>query len=162
LGFSLIYRGYKYIWHKSGHVLVTANNKYYLFGQDEGQYFGVELPKKVTTIDAAMKCLTPKGAEKSPRQGEWFVVKCDKPKDILIKPGCNEYNDVLPLILPQDTRDSNPHKINAKEIIISKKGEIYAFNGCLTHPEHSRINFAGWVKFVKNTAIRSVSAEGVD
>lgn len=154
LGYTLGCAGSgRHYWHKAGHVLVSFEKKSYLLGFDDGQYFGVELPKYAKNIEEALRILTPKGAEGSDRQGEWFAVVCAKPKDCLI------LEDIECVSLPYE---GNAHTINCSKLTI-KDGIVYAFHGYMSHDQHPDISFDGkWVKFLKNTAVRSVSAEGVD
>lgn len=163
-GFTLIdrldsdYGESVYVWHKSGHHVLSSNGKYYLLGQDEGQYFGVELPKKVKSLEEAFRSLVPVGAEKAQRQGEWFIVPCQKPKDCvsfeaLIYGNC--------LALPKDDPDGNNHCLACTEFAV-KDNIVYAYDGSLTHDQHEQRSFSGWVKFLKNLAVRSVSVDGVD
>ena len=77
-GYSLIDGTYEVKkWHRSGSVLFYDEEKdmCILTGQDEGTYFGVELPKKCNTIKQAFECLIPKEVKgkKYLRQGEWFI-----------------------------------------------------------------------------------------
>lgn len=159
LGYTLLHYGNywendKYRWHKAGHVLVEFKNKSYLLGFDDGQYFGVELPKKVNSVKDALKSLTPVGAGNSSRQGEWFVVCTSEPKEAVT------LVDITEAALPYE-EGGNPHKICARKIVV-KNDIVYAFDGLLKHDQHDSVNFNGWVKFLKNTAVRSVSVEGVD
>lgn len=77
-------------YHRAGTVLIRDNETgiCYILGQDEGQYFGCELPSKdVKTLEKAFLDLTPKILRNySPssylRQGEWFVLNIEDEKPI--------------------------------------------------------------------------------
>ena len=56
--------------------------------------------------------------------------------------------------------NSNPHTISGKKVVVSDK--VYAYDGNIYHDEHKAVAFEGWVTFIKNTAVRSVSQQGVD
>jgi hypothetical protein len=153
---TLGYRDGIRAWHKPSTCVFEFKNKYFLVGQDEGTYFGVELAGKPQTVEAAYEDLKPPvlrgaSAEDYLRQGEWFACpvkdsRIPKGEEILCtSDGC--------IILPKDDPKSNDHEINGN-IIVSKDG-VYASNFEVDHPEQ-------WYKFVRNTAIRSVSQEGVD
>lgn len=159
-GFTLIGR----CWHMSAIVLIhnTAKEKYYLLGQDDGSYFGVELAAPAKTIEKAYTGLRPKGVPAdAKRQGEWFVVPKKEDavpaiEDCLATSDCH-------MILPREGKESNKHEIKDSEIRVGSDGKIYARGGSIEHDEHPEINLgAGWVTFLKNTAVRSVSVKGVD
>lgn len=163
-GFSLV--GDR--WHRSGTCLFydKKHKLCLLFGQDEGTYFGVELPSKVSTIKEAFELLVPEESRVAgtQRQGEWFMVPV-KEKDVPATKDCalqfdDEYGDNT--FLPLETEDSNRHFIRTNDGRVSKDGVTYALHPKLTHDEHSQISGEGWFKFVKNTAVRAFSQEGVD
>lgn len=151
-------------WHRSGTVLLhdEENDIYILQGQDEGTYFGVELPNKVSTVNEAFNALIPKEAKgkKFRRQGEWFMVPVHEkhvPKiEDCIACSFDRIN------LPIEDAYSNIHEIYSSDIRIDKHGTIYAFAPSVCHNEHQSITSAVWNVFYKNTALRSFSAEGVD
>lgn len=136
-----------------------------LAGQDEGSYFGVELPKKCNTVSEAFECLIPSEVKgkKYLRQGEWFMIKVDENK-IPKLTDCiaySYYGYSSNISLPVETKDSNPHEIEANEIRISKDG-VYALDPYVEHAQHEKISGKGWFTFYKNTALRSFSQQGVD
>lgn len=164
-GFTLQGSGVEAYWHRSGSCLFTANGKYFLIGQDEGTYFGVELPARANSINEAYKLLTPKELLKRAdwkRQGEWYVVPVKK-EDISKENNTSFifFDKITDIGLPIDDPDSNIHKVIADEILI-KNNKIYALNGCLSHEEHAQVTWEGWATFIKNRAVRSVSVQGVD
>lgn len=163
-GFTLMFRQGKAYWHRSGSCLFTANGKYFLIGQDEETYFGVELPEKANSIDEAYKVLTPKELLKRAdwqRQGEWYIVPV-KAEDVSNKNTSFVFlNKITEIGLPIDDPDSNIHKVVAEEIRIIGN-QLYAFCGFVSHDEHAEVNWNGWATFIKNRAVRSVSVEGVD
>lgn len=160
-GFTLIEKGKSFCWHSSASCLFTYNKKHFLVGQDEGTYFGVELPKKVNSIKDAFESLVPKEAKgkKYQRQGEWFVISVEE-KDLPKNKQFVELDD-MDLNLSIDDPGSNYHNVKAKKYLIGTDA-LYAYKGDMEHDEHKRIEFKGWVKFIKNTAVRSVSVGGVD
>lgn len=180
-GYTLITPGYcDPYWHKSGTVLLKATFKsrksyfkvdqyiksqqdmYILLGQDDGTYFGVELPKPCRTLPSAYKTLMPKEAigKYHLRQGEWFLVPC-KESDAPKTKDCFEV--VSKLILPRKDESSNQHILGASDIRIRKSdGVIFADTGDVTHSQHPTVSFSGWVTFHENTAVRSFSVDGVD
>jgi hypothetical protein len=164
--------GFSYVgtsWHRSGSCLFkdTKTEKCYIFGQDEGSYFGCELPKTVKTIAEAFEVLMPEAVrgKQFQRQGEWFIIAVDE-KDVPDMKDCvlqfnTEYNGNNPVCLPKDDPNSNEHGIESKDGRVSKDG-LFVNGGSLSHPEHADVEFDGWVTFHRNTAIRSVSQQGVD
>lgn len=165
LGFTYIKS--RHIWHKSGSILFYDKTlkKSYLLGQDEDQYFGVELPANPKNIDEAIEFLKPKEIRNinCQRQGEWFIVPACKKNVPNIK-DCVVTGSTINL--PVDNNTSNVHAIccrdDSHDIRLSKDGTIYARSGFVNHVEHKDVVFTDWVKFLKNTAVRSVSVDGVD
>ncbi len=169
VGYTLMSReGY---WHRSGTLLLhdTDLGQYYLLGQDEGTYFGVQLPRRARTVEEAYTVLTPveaRGVKGVQRQGEWFAVPVDE-KDV---PGAieaialltDEGSDTPNVALPVDNVDSNRHILYTTNGRIMGSGQIYAHNPSLTHNEHAELSLVGWYTFYRNTAVRSVSVQGVD
>lgn len=151
----------------------NKTQKHYIFGQDEGSYFGCELPRKASNIKDAFLALTPKEVlgKKYDRQGEWFIIEVpesDIPnlKDRFFEFGnekTGSYNANYGY-LPIENEESNFHILNNIDHgIISKNGQIYVKGGCIVHSQHETINFGNkWHTFYCNNAIRSVSVEGVD
>lgn len=176
-GYSVVHEnGKKYSWHRTGAILLksTSSKVCYIFGQDEGTYFGCELPKMCSTLDQAYEMLMPPEARECDdwkRQGEWFAIPVEELKvppisDCLLFGGgnySNSCNDITGFCLPVLTEDDNLHEIeDTDEVRISKDGRIYVKNVRLTHPEHADLQVSGWSVFCRNTAVRSVSQEGVD
>jgi hypothetical protein len=153
-------------WHRSSTIVLLDKAKGgtgYLFGQDEGTYFGCKLTEKVETVSDAFKSLMPEEVrgKNCQRQGEWFMLPIDEdevPKiaDCLavLADGCG-----LPITDPE----SNVHHIftsgTADDVRIAKDGVIYAKDGTLEHDDHAEVSWKGWVRFYRNTALKSVSAE---
>lgn len=151
--------------HKAGGVLLKdtrKNGKSMVFGVDENQYFGCELPTNPTTMKQAFIDLIPKNIRNIPevvRTGEWFLVPVSK-KEI---PNDNEFSIIVytDFDLPIDDLESNTHHVHCLSGGI-KDGVIYAENPVITHDEHEDVDLTGWYSFHKNTALRSVSQQGVD
>lgn len=150
-------------WHRAATVVLhdTKTKTSYMMGQDDDQYFGVQLAGRPNTVAEAFEDLTPADAKGRPgvlRQGEWFIVPIagnDLPKP---------FGEIVEMILPKQSPESNNHHLKADEIRI-RDNKIYARVISLEHDQHSSIqtNEAdGWHQIVCNTAIRSVSVEGVD
>jgi len=167
-GFSLIKsEKSKAVWHRSGSVLVRYNGKTYLFGQDESTYFGCELQDNPIGITRAYTSLIPAEARNKKnvvRQGEWFVVPVMSKDVPTVTNRCAEFNTIG---LPRDDEDASCHDItNCDMGVVSKDGVIFAeapFVLCHQYGDHEDIKLRnGWYKFVHNTAVRSVSQEGVD
>jgi hypothetical protein len=153
--------------HRSATILLRdmrKNGKSYLLGQDQGTYFGIELPGHPKNVGAAFKMLTPKIARVKgvQRQGEWFAVPVSK---VPLDSECLTFSDGIgEIVLPVDDEESNFHSLSGV-FKIGKDGAIYAKSWRLDHDQHNTIatpKSESWVVFVKNTAVRSVSMEGVD
>jgi len=166
LGYTwLRYRGY---WHRSGTLLIQCRNKTYLFGADEGAYFGVELSEKVKTIKEAYKSLMPKEIRNKKgvlRQGEWFFV----PVSVNELPAVDKcVAEFVNISLPRASEESNLHEVTGCEDgRIDQDGNIFFFNDGyvdIDHDEHEDLHFtkSGWYRVYKNTAVRSMSQTGVD
>lgn len=162
-----------YIWHRAATALFYDRQRtcYYLLGQDEGTYFGVEISgeRVIRTVNAAFKALIPVQAQGSGvlRQGEWFVVPV-KEKDL---PPLNKRAWAEKIVLPMETPDSKPHCIFAQsdepqqfqQLFVATNGRVFAKNFALRHEDHTEIYCKDhWYTFVRNTAVRSFSQEGVD
>jgi hypothetical protein len=167
LGFSIVNSQ----WHKSGFVLLHDKKEMQciLLGQDEGTYFGVQLPEIVNSIDEALKILVPSEVrgKRFARQGEWFIVEV-KDEDL---PGtkdraCSFVNSVGDLYLPLEDEQGNPHKIHSDEGFVGKDGRVFAKNPILSHIDHEDCELdvkpETYCTFYRNTAIRSFSQQGVD
>jgi hypothetical protein len=167
-GFSLL--GAR--WHRSGNCLFhdMKKNWYLIFGQDEGSYFGCELPMAVKTVDEALDALMPEAAKGVPflRQGEWFAVEVkekDVPKmaDCVLQFGTPDSRCESPVFLPLDTPDSNHHWVYTTDGRVGRDGRVYVKDATLYHEEHADMQLkSGWWTFHRNTAITSYSQKGVD
>jgi len=157
-------------WHAPATILLkeVATDKHYIFGQDEGTYFGCELATKPRNVKQAFDQLIPAEIRKVEgviRQGEWFAVPV--PVDKL--PG--EHKAIVTLdqdcddqvTLPKDDPDSNPHLLLCDEGYVAPEG-IFVKNFTLQHSEHASLcgKENTWYTFKKNTAVRSFSQDGVD
>lgn len=159
-GFSIVGKN----WHRSGAVLFhdKEKNLCILQGQDEGTYFGVELPKFVKTVQEAFDVLVPEeiAGKEYVRQGEWFMVPVKKSEVPKIDDCAACHNQFM--YLPLEDSTSNKHTISSCDIRVAKNGLIYADYPIVSHNEHESITAKGWNTFYKNTALRSFSQEGVD
>ena len=160
-------------WHRSSTVLLSSNNEFWLIGQDEGTYFGVVLCDTPKTVKEAFISLIPEHTRNIKgvlRQGEWFAVPV-KEKDVPKRSECIVDLDYGALKLPIETDDSNHHVFEGVgrgvlgdgvgDYRITSKG-FFAKGFGLFHDQHATLRGKGWYTFVKNTALRSVSVEGVD
>lgn len=156
-------------WHRASTILLRYKNESWLVGQDEGTYFGVVLADHPQTISAAFESLIPKELRKKKdiqRQGEWFLVPVKEQKVPVVEFVTGAENTLL----PKTEADSNSHSLVADKIRICGQhcekgltpGQVFACNGGIYHNEHEKVDYSGWVTFVRNTALRSVSQEGVD
>ncbi len=162
-------------WHRSSTCLLRLGDKgpSVLLGVDDNAYFGCELPDQPQTINYAYTSLMPesiRGIKGVHRQGEWFIVPVDK-KEVPEIQNCLLFRS---LILPVTSEDAHPHRLvlvdgdDYDELItdgrIAPDGKIYATRFSLYHPEHETKSLSDdqWYTFVKNTAIRSFSEDGVD
>lgn len=161
-------------WHISPAVLLSYDNvhskTFYLLGMDEDQYFGVELPGKATNLKDAYTMLVPKEIrdKKYTRQGEWFIVNVPEPDLKHTEMLANINGSDFSIHLPVDDEDSNHHWIEPcyemSRVIIDLNYNFYSYNCQLTHEEHAtfRCDHSTWYKYVINTAVKSVSVDGVD
>jgi hypothetical protein len=160
VGFTIIGSGTDMKWHRAGTCLFADNKGVcYLTSQDENTYFGVELFGHPTSIKEAFADLTPADARdrKFTRQGEWFVIPVKKGPDYW---GKSVLGEATVFVLSREL-NGNQHTITAEAIVITPDA-VYAKKGAIEHNQHHKVEFDGWVIFRKNTAIRSVSVEGVD
>jgi hypothetical protein len=162
-------------WHRSGSCLFqhVKSGTCYIFGQDEGTYFGCELPEPAKTVQEAFDVLTPKEVRGKPyqRQGEWFALPVEEKnvpatKDCVLQftkgeENIGSYGDD-PVFLPLDDEVSNKHHISTDDGRVGKDGQVYVKDAKITHDEHQTLVVEGWATFYRNTAVRSVSQEGVD
>lgn len=159
-------------WHRPASVLFSFKNEHWLMSIDEESYFGVVLAEEVDNIPGAFLSLIPKEIrDQNPaRQGEWFIVPVNE--KIVPRPSQCLFTGVDNSIsLPVEHDDSNRHVVRG-DFRVTKDGQLYATHFALTHYEadsdmetyeHVEKSFNdGWYTFVRNTALRSVSAGGVD
>jgi hypothetical protein len=181
-GYTLIERSTSIEWHKSATVLVGVTKtskraqRTFLLGQDDGTYFGVELADNPKTIADAYLSLMPKeirGKKGVIRQGEWYAVPCpEKEVPNMTDEDClcfidSKGNDAV--TFPVETRDSNRHYLSG-EVIITKKGKLFAKNFTLSHlgenndSQHPELKGVDkqWYWFIRNTAKASYSVENAD
>jgi hypothetical protein len=167
-------------WHRSPEVLIRFKGKRtydVLFGVDDDQYFGCELPELCDSIESAKTCLIPKHIRNTEydRQGEWFIVKSAfTPQELGYESIRINYNGemfVMPLMGRNRTNESNDHVLTAKEICwvddslnINEGRPILMFSDFgLDHEQHPTISYKeDWYFALENRAIRSFSEEGVD
>lgn len=167
-GFSLVGTA---LWHRAAWICFKdKKNNFYIMGQDEGSYFCSQLPNVFKTQNItwrqALRALMPKEAgHDTPRQGEWFMVKVND-KNIPSLVDCITFNNSESnnLVLPIDHEDANWHELITYQFRISKNGTIYTRGFILRHSGHANIerDQDSWYKIVRNTAVRSVSVQGVD
>lgn len=162
-GYTALYVAGHHYWHKSGEVLIydTKSKKSYLLGQDEGQYFGVELPTNPKNIKEAIELLKPKeikGIKNYQRQGEWFIVPIKNKIDLKTV----KYNiGTIEFDFPKDNDESNSHSFTGSALILND-GSFVLNKGFLDHDQHQTIHINKPSLFIRNTSLRSVSTEGVD
>lgn len=164
-GFTLI-DGSKWHWHRSATVLLLSGKETWMLGQDDDTYFGVVLPDHPTTIKDAFTSLTPEPIRRIKgvlRQGEWFACPVSE-KEVPAESDCLAAFDSL--WMPKDDPDSNTHELSADDGRVNSEG-VFARNFGLYHEEHGRLtppsgSHKQWYRFYHNTAVRSVSQEGVD
>lgn len=166
-GFTAVGDGNKRHWHRSGTCLFKYKGNTYLTGQDEGTYFGVELAGNPKTIKDAFVDLIPKAIRGKPfqRQGEWFVIAvADKqvPNMYSLDIVATHSDNYSTNIALQREEGGNEHTVSASSILLTRSGKLFARDGELRHREHGSVKWSGWATFVKSTAKRSVSVEGVD
>jgi hypothetical protein len=177
--------GFTYVsgrWHRAATVLLEDIRKQgtvIVIGQDEGTYFGCEVPANiegkdqvVLTVADAFEALIPPDIRKVrgvKRQGEWFAVPVKESEVPELKDcACigavshSSYHASQELVLPIEDEESNKHHITADDIRVSKSGVVYAQNAEVEHDDHATLATTGWVRYEKNTALRSYSIEGVD
>lgn len=167
--YTIEYQNGKRVWHKPSKCLFKCNNTYYVMGRDEGTYFACELPPVTgyyMNVKHGFDALVPseaKGKKGVIRQGEWFAIPVREQEVPKIGPDII-FNSFLPL--PIEDTQSNIHSLETNNMfhIRVKDGVFYAKNWSLEHDDHDFIEGKTgiWYKFARNTAIRSVSQEGVD
>lgn len=166
-------------WHRSATVVLLdkKTKMCMLFGQDEGSYFGCELPGEVETVGDAYDILAPAAVKKNPlgvkRQGEWFALpfpedKVPEPENCIALFNADDCEHGL--CLPR-AEGANSHFIETEDGRILKDGTIIAKSPKLVHrnENNQRSNEhqdmapgLGWYTFCCNTAKRSYSVTGVD
>lgn len=154
-------------WHTPSTVLLQYKDKCFLFGQDEGTYFGLEMTGTAQTIDEAYTLLAPQAARNVRgvlRQGEWFAIPV-KAKNVPAEKDCiaGGSNSIR---LPLETPESNIHEFYVHDdanIRIHATG-LYVRDFDLRHDQHATLHGdeGQWYVFARNTAKHSVSQEGVD
>lgn len=171
-GFTLVTAGNNRYWHRAAWIcLKDSDGNFYIMGQDEGSYFCSQLPvvkEKTLTCSAALKLLTPEGANaNTPRQGEWFAIKVQE-SDVPEVTDCVAFNDdscsiTGEVCLPVDDVKSNRHELTGY-YRIAKDGTIYGHEFIISHSQHVALksDMKSWYKIVRNTARKSVSVQGVD
>lgn len=151
-------------WHRPSSVLFydKTKRKTYLLGQDDDQYFGCELAGNPKTVQEAFEDLTPKEVKKRKykRQGEWFGIELTDKESKDVVSYTETTDDNLELVLPLE-EGGNPHHLSAASIGLYK-GNMAFLDPVLDHEQHFKTSFNGWTVFYENTAVRSVSVEGVD
>lgn len=176
VGFTPIKRNRIWIYHRSATCLfkdTRKNGKSYIVGQDDGSYFGCELPKNPETIADAFLALMPPAAvgKKFLRQGEWFFVHVsDKdfkqvvPKNADPKIGKLRFSDVICFCLPKEDDNSADHTVSCYDMVVDKNSVLYVKSPQVDHSrgDHPTLDADGWYSVHKNLAVRSVSTEGVD
>ena len=72
--------------------------------------------------------------------------------------------DSSQIILPISSPNSARHIVKATDGRVGKDGRVFAFNPNVEHSQsqHEDMRCFGWREFRRNTAVRSVSMEGVD
>lgn len=166
LGFTAISTG----WHRTGFCVLYDEDKKIclLTGQDEGSYFVVELPKKVSTVEAALDVLIPEEARVPgvKRQGEWFFVPCDEKDVPALKDTIllfdTSYDSERCVYMPLDDDRSNKHHIETCDGRVGKDGYLYVLNVTMGHDQHDEVSMKSWCYLIKNTAVSSYSEGGVD
>jgi hypothetical protein len=165
-GFTKIAKDY---WHKPASVLFGYGSKSILLGIDDDQYFGVLLPETVYSIEHAYECLIPEYIRDMDfhRQGEWFFVKTDDPKDYIKE----KISDSCYILRGRNDKiTSNPHKVSfSRAYLVEDTLNINGGNPIpvfrtpsVSHPQHVSLNLKGWYFALENTSLQSYSEEGVD
>lgn len=175
-GYSIVYLNDVRIWHKPSEALIKSGGKYFLIGSDEGSYFGCELAKNVKpkNLEEAYKSLRPPELAKHKdskirRQGEWFIIKLREfnKSETLTRPNFSIIN------LPKERQESNDHTIEDGYIVGYDEDNnqfnfidigVSSSRTYLYTTDHESIELCcnKVYRFVRNTAARSVSQEGVD
>ncbi len=154
-------------WHRAATILFRYDRKVYLIGQDEGTYFGCELADKPEMVKEAYYSLMPERVRKviaPKRQGEWFAIPVPASK-VPTMDKCLatfDHSGDSGIVLPRES-GGNAHSLTSQDGRITAAG-VFVKGGCLYHEEHDNLCLPEkqWTTFVKNTAVRSVSREGVD
>lgn len=166
-GYTLINAaGYSIIWHKPASCLFSYKKNSYLIGQDEGTYFGCELVIECKTMKDAYACLMPPDIRKLKgvlRQGEWYFIPVNKKK-------LPEQSLRLEIdggvILSRETDQDNMHEVCSYDMFVADDGKFYFYghDAKVIHNQHNSPKFhrSTWYTVMKNTALMSVSQEGMD
>lgn len=155
-------------WHRTATVVLYEKGKKrsFLLGRDEGSYFGVELADNPKSVEDAFVSLMPPAVRHRTqgvdwkRQGEWFLLKTNDFPSVEKRLALN----MSEFALPVDDPESNLHQVRAHDGFIGPDGTVYAQHPTVEHSngDHEEVKMSGWVAFLRNTARRSVSVEGVD
>jgi hypothetical protein len=169
-------------WHRPPVVLINDSQDpkhSLLFGQDDDAYFGVELPKKASSIDQAFEVLIPAAVKQAykenravNRQGEWFtvarkleeVIPMTKAVITFRTVDITDNSEVRSVSLNRDHEKASHHYVLTKDGRVASDGTIYACDACLQHEnyDHPDLYTKDWVSYHRNTAVRSFSVKGVD
>lgn len=169
LVYSYNFRRARRMWHKPSTCLFLCNNKRFILGRDEATYFGCELPSSccAVSVKEAFEDLKPDeviGKRGVLRQGEWFAIPVAARSVPKIGDKRVITNDRINL--PVEDASSNIHELNGSHYhdIRILDNKIYARNWNLEHNQHDTLHSVSgvWYTFARNTAVRSVSQEGVD
>lgn len=162
--------------HHLGACLFKHQDRYYLSGLDEGNYFLVELPSWCDRVKDAYYILSglseyhfdnyQQGYIK--RQGEFFFhptgetgkpsIFADQkkaiPEEIIFKKGFDIQKFFDPL------SNGNSHKVRDSLILCNGSYDLYV-RGSIRHPQHKMLSLGEqWHKVTKNSAVNSWSASG--
>jgi len=134
----------------------------YLAGLDQTHLFIAELPRRVSTVEAAHDVLKPDIAKRNTstkRQGEWFFIPVTSDEERLIDapdttiehvnaiPGKSRNQHVAEEIVKID-------KVNSKEPDVFVRGKI-------THVDHKTIVLKRWCRVERNTERRTDTLRGI-
>lgn len=161
-GFTVVYPGK---WHRPATLLVyhSESRRTIIFGQDEGSYFGCEVPGYPKTISDAFEALIPKelrGRKDLRRQGEWFFAPISKKAVPPVEKSLVTY--VESFCLPVENEDSKSHVVDCSKMRLTKDGRIYVCDPAVSHEDHDTLDLEGWYTVHRNLAKQSFSEQGVD
>jgi hypothetical protein len=166
-------------WHRAGYMLFAHEEKYYIAGQDEQQYFVSEIVKpEYMTVNSGLNALKPKevrNAERANkevhRQGDWFFVKMD----VSDKEAKKAYKTMAPKIeLRQDDNESSHIATRACHVLDLVFDKVHrhvnardtVVSGQIRHPQHAMLKLSlsknpKLFLAYPNNAIRSWSADAM-